>query len=431
MSHSELLSRHKAVLPSWIALYYSEPIQIVRGEGCYVWDGEGNRYLDFFGQIITTIAGHAIPEVQEAIRRQTDLLLHSSTVYLSELMVELAEKIADLSGIQDAKVFFTTSGTEATDTALLTSCLYRSSDQVLAVRNGYHGRSFAAQSITGNKGWSATSLSGLTVHFVNAARRRGGPFDGLSDEDFSAACVADLRDVLATATSGDVACFMAEPIQGVGAFTHSPDGTLGAIKEVLDEHGILYITDEVQTGWGRTGENFWGYEAHGITPDVLTFAKGIANGMPLGGVVARAEIIDSIKVNSISTFGGNPIACAAALANIDYLLDNDLQTNSLKMGNRLANGLVPIVEENPWIAEMRGKGLMLALEAEVPETGEPNAPAAAAFHEETKARGLLIGRGGLYANAVRICPPLSVSEEQVDEAIGIFAEAAEAVTKSL
>jgi len=430
-SQTEMLARHRAVIPNWVALYYEHPISIVRGEGCYVFDGDGKRYLDFFGGILTTIAGHGIPEIQEAIRAQTEKIAHLSTVYLCEPMVELAEKIASLSGIEGAKVFFTTSGTEATDTALLLSSLYRQSNQVLAVRNSYHGRSFTAQAITGNRSWSSTSFAGLQVNFVNAARRRGVPFACFEEDEFRAASVADLRDVIATATAGDVACFIAEPIQGVGGFTYAPDGLLGDFKEVLDEYGILFVSDEVQTGWGRTGENFWGYQAHNLTPDVITFAKGVANGLPLGGVITRPEIMDCLKANSISTFGGNPIACPAALATIKYLEDNDLQTNSLKMGDRLSHGLQSIADDHPWIAEVRGKGLMQALETENPDTTEPLTAAASAFHEETKQRGLLVGKGGLWGNSMRITPPLSVTEDQIDQAIEIFADAADAVADKL
>ena len=203
-----------------------------------------------------------------------------------------------------------------------------------------------------------------------------------------------------------------------------PDGFFGAVKEVLDESGILFISDEVQTGWGRTGEHFWGYEAHDIVPDFLTFAKGVGNGLALGGVVARAELMDSLGANSISTFGGNPLVCAGALANLEYLLDHDLQTNAAKMGNRLRLGLEPVVEATPEIAELRGRGLMLAMEFNQPGGREPHAAAAAAMHEGAHRRGLLIGKGGLYGNVLRIAPPLCVSDAEIDEAVEILAAAA-------
>jgi 4-aminobutyrate aminotransferase len=222
--------------------------------------------------------------------------------------------------------------------------------------------------------------------------------------------------MLAIATSGDVAAMIAEPIQGVGGFATPPDGFFGAMKEVLDEQGILFITDEVQTGWGRTGEHFWGYQAHDITPDLLTFAKGLGNGLAMAGVVARAEIMDSLGANSISTFGGNPLATAGALANLNYLLDNDLQTNAHKVGNQLKNGLHHLADNVPEIAEVRGKGLMIGVEFAKPD-GSPDQDLTSDVMEAAKAEGLLIGKGGLYGNTLRIAPPLTVTEEEADEGL--------------
>ncbi|HZD23617.1 MAG TPA: aspartate aminotransferase family protein, partial [Acidimicrobiia bacterium] len=336
--HADLLARHRQVLPSWMALYYSEPISIVDGEGRRVIDAEGNEYLDFFGGILTTMSGYKVPEIVAAIKAQADRMLHTSTLYLIESQIELAEKIAELSGIPDAKVFFTNSGTEANDTALMLATQYRRSNQILALRGSYHGKSHSAVAITGQKSWSPTSLSPFSVTYVHGGYKLRSPFGHFGDDEFTAACVRDLSDMLDIATAGDVAAMIAEPIQGVGGFVTPPDGFLGAMKEVLDEHGILFITDEVQTGWGRTGEHFWGYQAHGLTPDLLTFAKGLGNGLAMAGVVARAGVMDSLGANSISTFGGNPLATAGALANLNYVLEHDLQTNAHKVGNQLKNG---------------------------------------------------------------------------------------------
>ncbi len=421
--HDDLFARTRAALPAWLAIYYDEPIAIERGEGRHVWDLEGNKYLDFFGGILTTITGHNVPEVTAAIQEQAGKVLHTSTLYLSQPMVELAEQIADLSGIADAKVFFTPSGTAANDAAIMLATAHRGSNQVLALRNSYHGRSFTAVAVTANRSWSPTSYTGLNVSFVHGGYRLRSPFGHLDDEAFTAACVDDLRQVIDMMTSGDVACFIAEPIQGVGGFALPPDGFFGAFKEVLDEHGILFISDEVQTGWGRTGEHFWGYQAHGITPDIMTFAKGVGNGLALGGVVASAEIMDAFEANSISTFGGNPLATAGALANLKYLLDHDLQGNALKQGARIREILEPIAEETEWIAEMRGKGLMLAIETVESGSSEPDPGRAGALMEGTKARGLLVGKGGLYGNVLRMAPPLSLTDEEAEEGAAIIADA--------
>jgi 4-aminobutyrate aminotransferase len=412
--HSDLYERHKAVLPGWSPLYYEQPIAIVEGDGRHVTDAEGNRYLDFFGGILVTMSGYNVPEVVDAIKAQADRMLHTSTLYLIESQIELAEKVAELSGIPDAKVFFTNSGTEANDTALALATTYRQSNQVLAVRGSYHGKSHSATAITGQSAWSGSSFSPFQVTYVHGGYKLRSPFGHLPDDEFIEACVNDLRDLLNVATAGDVAAMIVEPIQGVGGFVTPPDGFFGAMKEVLDEHGILFISDEVQTGWGRTGEHFWGYQAHEITPDLLTFAKGIGNGLSIGGVVTTAEIMESYPAIGISTFGGNPLATAGALANIDYVLNNDLQTNSLKVGNRLMQDLVPLAEELDVIGEVRGKGLMIGIELVGPD-GKPAPDKAAAALEASREQGLLVGKGGLYGNGLRIAPPLSITEEEADE----------------
>ena len=415
--HEELLERHREVLPSWMALYYEQPIALVDGEGRRVRDAQGNEYLDFFGGILTTMSGYKVPEVVDAIKAQADKMLHTSTLYLIESQIELAEKIAQLSGIPDAKVFFTNSGTEANDAALMLATQFRKSNEILAIRGSYHGKSHSAVAITGQRSWSATSLSPFNVTYVHGGYKLRSPFGHLSDEEFTAACVDDLRDLLGIATAGDVAAMIAEPIQGVGGFATPPDGFFGAMKEVLDEHGILFITDEVQTGWGRTGEHFWGYQAHGITPDILTFAKGLGNGLAMAGLVARADIMDCLQANSISTFGGNPLATAGALANLNFVLENDLQTNALKVGNRLKTGLHNIAEEVPEMIEVRGKGLMLGVEFGDADDHTPNAEMTAAVMEEAKKEGLLIGKGGIFGNTLRIAPPLTVTEDEADEGL--------------
>src|SRR5690606_2415274 len=332
------------------------PIEIVHGSGRRVTDAKGRSYLDFFAGILTNALGYGVTEVNDAVRKQLDSgVLHTSTLYLIRSQVELAERIAELSGIPDAKVFFTNSGTEANETALMLATQYRRSDQVLAIRNSYHGRAFATIGVTGNRGWSASSLSPVRVSYVHGGYRYRSPFKNYSDSAYIKACVDDLRDVLQTATSGDAACMIAEPIQGVGGFTVPPDGLYAAFKEVLDEYGILFISDEVQTGWGRTGEHYWGIQAHGVTPDLMTFAKGLGNGLAIGGVVGRGEIMDCLSANSISTFGGNPVATAGALAVLDYVESHELQRNAAVQGTRLIAGLRAIADDHPIIGDVRGK----------------------------------------------------------------------------
>ena len=425
--HDDLFKRHKAVLPAWIALYYQHPIAIVDGDGRRVIDAEGNEYLDFFGGILTTMTGYKIPSVVKAIQEQAEKMLHTSTLYLIEQQIQLAEKIAGLSKIPDAKVFFANSGSEANDTALMLATAFRGSNQVLALRNSYHGRSFSAVAITGIRSWSASNLSPFQVTYVHGGYKYRSPFGHLPDAEFTAACVADLEDMLQVATVGDVACLIAEPIQGVGGFVAPPDGFFGEMKKVLDRHGILFISDEVQTGWGRTGDHFWGIEAHGFVPDMMTFAKGLGNGMAIGGLVTRAEIMDSIDANSISTFGGNPLAMAGALANLEYLIAEDLQTNTQKVGQHLKSALEDLGERIDIIGEVRGKGLMLGVEMVKPGTREPNPQAASAVMEKARAYGLLVGKGGIYGNVFRLAPPLSLTQAEADEGYAIMERAFEEV----
>lgn len=415
-------------MPNWLALYYNEPIEIVGGKGNRVVDASGKSYLDFFGGILTNMIGYDVAEVREAVERQLATgVVHTSTVYLLRGQIELAEKIARLSGIENAKVFFTNSGTEANETALLLATYARKTDQVLAMRQSYHGRSFGTIGVTSNRSWKNNSLSPLNVHFLHGADRHLVQFRGMSDADYIAACVDDLRHVLSTAVAGDVAALIAEPIQGVGGFTMAPDGLFAAYKEVLDSQGILFISDEVQTGWGRTGSAFFGIQNHGVTPDMMTFAKGLGNGFAVGGVVARGDLMDALPAVGVATFGGNPISMAAANATLDYVLDHDLQANAARTGALIVDGLREAAPRLPVVGDIRGKGLMFALELVDPATGEPSPSLAGRFMEETKKAGLLAGKGGLYGNVLRMAPPLTLSLDEAAEGLGIIVNALETI----
>jgi 4-aminobutyrate aminotransferase len=424
----ELHDRHRRVIPNWVGLYYDEPLEIVSGKGSRVTDASGRSYLDFFCGILTNMLGYDVPEVREAVERQLATgIAHTSTLYLIRNQIELAEKIARLSGIENAKVFFTNSGTEANETALLLATAARRSSQVLALRNSYHGRSFGAVAITGNRSWKSSQLAPFSVHYLHGTDRELPAFAGLSDADYISAATADLRHVLATATAGDVACLIAEPIQGVGGFALPPDGLFAAYQEVLNEHGILIISDEVQTGWGRTGEHFWGISAHGVVPDMMTFAKGLGNGFAIGGVVARGDLMDGLDGNGISTFGGNPIATAAAGATLDYVLSHDLQGNAATLGQLIIGGLREAAAPLAVAGQVRGKGLMFAVDLVDPVTGAPSPALAARMLEATRERGLLIGKGGLYGHALRMAPPLTLTEAEAREGLGLLTDALRAV----
>ncbi|WP_433790417.1 aspartate aminotransferase family protein [Actinoplanes sp. CA-252034] len=420
---SELLGRHRAVMPHWMPVYYGDDaLEIVSGSGRRVTTADGRTYLDFFGGVLTTMIGYDVAEISDAVRRQIGTgVAHTSTLYLIRQQVELAEKIARLSGIPDARVFFTNSGTEANESALLMATNVRRSNQILAIKNSYHGRTFGTMAITGHRTWSSSSLSPFTVNWLASADRLRGRMARLGDADLIEAAVDDLREVLATVTAGDVAALIAEPVQGVGGFVAGPDGLLGAYQKVLGEHGILLIADEVQTGWGRTGDHFWGYQAHDVVPDLITFAKGIGNGFALGGVVGSAMVMNAVPAISFSTFGGNPVSAAAGNAVLDYVLDHDLQGNARRVGAVLLDGLRAL--SCAIIGEVRGRGLMIGVEFVRPGTTEPDPAATLRVFDLCRAGGLLVGKGGLHGNVLRMGPALTLTEDEAREGLAILRDA--------
>ena len=423
---SELLARHRAVMPAWSPLYYESPLEIVSGSGSRVTDAEGRTYLDFFTGIATNMLGYDVAEVREAVERQIAKgIVHTSPLYLIRSQIDLAEKIARLSGIPDAKVFFTNSGTEANETALLLATHARGSDEVLAMRGGYHGRSYGTIAVTGNRAWKNSSLSPLNVHYLHGTDRASPVFRGMSEKEYVEACVADLHGVLET-TAPHVACLIAEPIQGVGGLNMPPDGLYAAFKAVLDEHGILFISDEVQTGWGRTGSSFFGIGNHGIVPDMMTFAKGLGNGFAVGGVVARGDLMDGLPALGLATFGGNPVSMAAAGATLDYVLEHDLQGNALRQGSVIIEGLRSLTGLAS-VADVRGKGLMIAVEMTDPHSGGPSAALAGQVLEASRERGLLVGKGGVHGNVLRVVPPLTLSFEDAVEGRDLLLDAVRSV----
>jgi 4-aminobutyrate aminotransferase len=415
---SELLARHREVLPNWIALYYDEPIELVRGEGSRVWDSAGREYLDFFGGIVTTISGHVVPKLIEALTEQAGKIAHTSTLYLIRPMVELAEKLTGSAPIDPpVKAFFVGSGTEAIEAALLFATSWRRSNEIIALRNSYHGRSFGAVGITGNKGWTATTFAPLNVSYALSPYCYRCPL-GLTYPDCGVACAEDVRNVIEQTTSGEPAAMIAETIQGVGGYVTPPPEYFGIVKSILDEYGIPFIADEVQTAFGRLGDTYWGIEGWDVRPDAIVCAKGLGNGMAIGAVLGRADMIDSLRANSISTFGGNPLATTYALANLENMEEQDLQSNCFRVGKLLMDGLKPLEDQYEIVGEVRGKGLMVAMEmVEDGETKRPNLEATARVMEACKDRGLLVGKGGLYGNVIRMAPPLVITEDDAALAI--------------
>lgn len=408
-------------MPDWLVNYYDDnPLELVSGSGRHVKGGDGRTYLDFFGGLLATMVGHDIPEITESLRRQAGRLLHSSTLYLIRSQVELAEKIAARAPVDNPRVFFVNSGSEAVETALLLTTTARKSNQVIALRGSYHGRSFGTVATTGIRGWSATSLSPLQVTYAHSGYRYRSPFGHLDEQASNAACRDELQTMIETSTSGNVACYLAEPVQGAGGFATPPDGFFLAMKEVLDAYEIPFVSDEVQSGWGRTGRSYFGIEHYGVRPQAITFAKGLANGLSIGGVVAENDLMNCLTANSISTSGGNPIAMATGNAVLDFIDSHELQANAAEVGRFLFDGLRELATRHSLIGEVRGAGLMLGVELVEPKTKIPAVAATNAVLAQCRERGLLIGKGGLLGNVLRVTPPMTVTLDEARQALGML-----------
>jgi 4-aminobutyrate aminotransferase-like enzyme len=415
MNKQDIIDKHNKFLFSCVANYYDEPLVVDHAKGTYVYDSEGKEYLDFFGGIVTISVGHCNEKVTGAIQKQSAKLQHISTLYPNEPHVRLAEKLAQITPGRLQKSFFTNSGTEANETAVLLAELHTKCQDVIALRHGYSGRSHLAMSLTGHAAWRLTPAATPGVHHIPNAYCYRCPF-GLTYPSCDLKCAKDLEDAIKTVTSGRLAAFVAEPIQGFGGFITPPKEYFKEIVAIVRKYGGLFICDEVQTAWGRTGGRIFGIEHWGVEPDIMTFAKGMANGAPIGATIAAPEIADSMKGMSISTFGGNPVTSAAALATIAVIEEENLVENARVMGQRLRDGLQEMQKKYPVIGDVRGMGLMQGLEL-VGENKQPQPEAAKRLFEATKANGLLIGKGGLAGNVIRITPPLNVTADQIDQAL--------------
>ncbi len=429
-TQSDLLARHRESLFPSVGLFYDEPIELRHGERQYVYDAGGTQYLDFFGGIATVSSGYAIPEINEPVKQQLDRIAHSSTLFLIRSQIELAERIREMTPEKLNKVLFVNSGTEANEAAFLVTTLNRNTNELIALRHSYHGRSFATINASGQRGWRSTTLSPLQVHYAQSPYCYRCPW-GLEYPSCGLKCADDVAEIIATTTSGQPAAFIAEPIQGVGGFITPPPEYFVRVQEILDRYGVPFIADEVQTGWGRTGVADFGFQAYGAEPDVVVFAKGLANGVPIGGLIATDELASSIRSLSLSTFGGNPIATTAALANLNYIATNNLRQNALTVGAYLKERLWELQDRHAAIGDIRGLGLMIGIElVRDRATKEPSPDILLRVQEGARRRGLIVGRGGLHANTIRLCPPLIVSRTDVDAAIdaldAAFEEAAAA-----
>jgi alanine-glyoxylate transaminase / (R)-3-amino-2-methylpropionate-pyruvate transaminase len=414
-SADEVLRLRKQFLNPGIFLYYKNPIMLVEGRMQYVWDEHGKRYLDALGGIVTVSVGHCHPHVVDVAHRQNETLQHSTTIYLHPNIAQYAQALAaKMPG--DLKVcYFVNSGSEANDLALLMARAYTGNFDVIALRNAYHGGNAATMGLTAHRTWKFNVPHSFGVHHAITP----DPYRGLwgrDDVDAGKKYAADVKNLLDFATSGQVAGFIAESIQGVGGCIVFPDGYLKYVYEHVRAAGGLCIADEVQAGFGRTGTHYWGFETQCVVPDIVTMAKGIGNGCPLGAVVTTPKIAAALAQRThFNTFGGNPVACAQGRAILDIIEREKLQENSLTIGNRLLAGLNQLKEKHKLIGDVRGKGLMLGIElVKDRQSKEPAKEASAQILETCKEMGLLLGKGGLWGQTIRFSPPMCVNAQDAD-----------------
>lgn len=417
ITQNETVKKHKEFLFPAVATYYQEPVALTKGEGMYVWDEEGNKYLDCFGGVLTISVGHAHPKLVEATTEQIKTLHHTSTLYANKQQSDLAEKLYQITPGNLKKSFFSNSGTEADDTAIMAAKLHTGRQEIVVLRHSYSGRSATALSAVGHHTWKPlpSQVAGM-VHAVAPYCYRC-PFK-LTYPSCELACANDIEELIQTTTTGEIAAFMAEPILGVGGFIVPPEGYFERAYEIARKHGGLCIADEVQTGWGRTGDKWFGIENWDVEPDIITSAKGMAGGFPIGWTIATPEVADSYPGLTFSTFGGNPVSMAAALAVINIIEEENLRTNAKTVGDYLREKLDNLKEKYEIVGDVRGLGLMQGIEfVKSKVTKEPNPQAVLSVFEETKRRGVLIGKGGLFGNVIRTGMPLIATKDNVDEMV--------------
>jgi alanine-glyoxylate transaminase/(R)-3-amino-2-methylpropionate-pyruvate transaminase len=422
-STSDTVQKHKDFLFPAVTMYYQEPIALDHGAGMHVWDDAGNKYLDCFGGVLTTSLGHAHPQVTEAVVDQVKKLTHTSTLYANAPQSQLAAKLAEITPGKLEKSFFTNSGTEADETATMAAKLYTGRQEIITLRHSYSGRSAAAQSAGGHRSWKVMPTQVAGYYHAPAPYCYRCPFK-LTYPECDLACAKDLTELIETATSGNIAAFMAEPILGVGGYITPPKEYFKEAVAIVRQYGGVFITDEVQTGWGRTGDKWFGIEHWDVEPDLITSAKGMAAGLPIGWTIATPEVAAAVPTLTFSTFGGNPVSTRAALTTIEVIETENLVHSAKVVGDHLREKLMGLMEKYEIIGDVRGLGLMQALEfVKDRKTKEPNSAAVLKIFEETKKRGVLIGKGGLYGNCIRIGPPLIATKDDMDEMVTALDEA--------
>lgn len=414
---SPIVAKHHEYLFPAVGLYYREPLALVRGEGAYVWDDAGRRYLDAFGGVLTVSVGHANPRVVEAIVEQVRKLSHCSTLYATEPMSTLGEKLASIAPGRLKKSFFTNSGTEANETALAAARHATGRSEVVVLRHGYSGRTSQALAAAGQSPWKRWPAQVAGFVHAHAPYCYRCPFK-LTYPACDLACADDIEELIRTCTTGEIAAFLAETIIGSGGVITPPPGYFERAVGIARKYGGLFIADEVQAAWGRTGDKWFGIEHWNVEPDMIVSAKGMGNGTPVAVTIATPEVADKLPGLTFATFGGNPVSMAAALATLEVIESDDLKSNARVVGDYLGERLNEQMEKHRLVGDARGLGLMRGIElVRDRQSKEPAPQETTAVLEEVKNRGVLIGKGGVYANVIRIGLPLNATKEQVDTLI--------------
>jgi 4-aminobutyrate aminotransferase-like enzyme len=411
------VAKHKKYLFPAVSMYYQEPIALVRGEGHYVWDDAGKKYLDAFGGVLTVSVGHANPKVVAAIVDQVKKISHTSTLYANGPQGDLAEKLASTTPGNLKKSFFTSSGTEANETAMNAARHATGRMELVVLRHSYSGRSAQTLTACGQYGWKKLPPMVAGIHHAHAPYCYRCPFN-LEYPSCGLKCAEDIEELIQTETTGEIAAFMSETIIGSGGFIVPPPGYFEKAAAIARKYGGLFIADEVQTAWGRTGKHWWGIQHWNVAPDIMVSAKGMGNGTPVAMTIATPEVADKYPGITFATFGGNPISMAASLSTMQVIEDGNLLENCRVTGAYLGEKFAELKEKHQLVGDARGLGMMQALElVEDRKTKKPAAAATLKVFEETKKRGVLIGKGGVYGNVIRTGLMLNAGKPEVDELV--------------